>query len=81
MAIKNTLADLNNHLFAQLERLGDEDLTDEEMEKEVTRAEAISRIAGDVLDIANVQLRAANLSAQYGNGFQMTKLIGVDDGN
>lgn len=79
-ALKNTLSDLNNHLFAQLERLGDEELTDDELEKEVARAEAISRIAGDVLDIANVQLRAASLSAEYGNGFQMTRLIGVEDG-
>lgn len=30
---RNTLMDLNNHLFAELERLGDEDLTQEELEK------------------------------------------------
>lgn len=30
---RNTLMDLNNHLFAELERLGDEDLSQEELEK------------------------------------------------
>ena len=29
--MKNTLGDLNNHLFAQLEKLGDEDLNGEQM--------------------------------------------------
>ena len=29
--MRNTLGDLNNHLFAQLERLGDEDLKDEQL--------------------------------------------------
>ena len=33
--MKNTLSDLNNHLFAQLERLGEEDLDEEEIKKEV----------------------------------------------
>ena len=36
--MKNTLSDLNNHLFAQLERLGEEDLDEEEIKKEVQRA-------------------------------------------
>ena len=33
--MKNTLGDLNNHLFAQLEKLGDDDLTGEELESEL----------------------------------------------
>ena len=37
--MKNTLGDLNNHLFAQLEKLGDDDLTGEELESELKRTE------------------------------------------
>lgn len=36
--MKNTLGDLNNHLFAQLEKLGDDDLTGEELESELKRS-------------------------------------------
>lgn len=39
--MKNTLGDLNNHLFAQLEKLGDDDLTGEELER------AIREVQGD----------------------------------
>ena len=38
---RNTLMDLNNHLFAELERLGDEDLSQEELEKEIARAKQV----------------------------------------
>lgn len=42
---KNTLEDLNNHLFDQLERLLDNDLSKEELDKEVTRAKAVTSVA------------------------------------
>ena len=36
--MKNKLSDLNNHLFEAMERLNNEDLTDEELEKEINEA-------------------------------------------
>ena len=35
--MKNKLSDLNDHLFSQLERLSDEALTPEEIEREAKR--------------------------------------------
>lgn len=59
---KNTLSDLNNHLFAQLERLGDEDLTPEELEKEIERAKAINGVAKNIIDNAKVALEGSRFA-------------------
>ena len=39
--MKNTLSDLNNYLFESIERLNDDSLSDEELEKEIKRSEAV----------------------------------------
>lgn len=64
--MKNKLSDLNNHLFAQLERLADEGLTTEALELETRRAESIVSIADQVVRNAELQLRAAKLFADHG---------------
>lgn len=65
--MKNKLADLNNHLFAQLERLGDEDLTPEQIDQEAKRGEAIVGIADKIIRNAALQIEAAKLVAEYGS--------------
>lgn len=61
---RNKLTDLNDHLFAQLERLGDEDLTKEELKIEVTRAKSISFVAKNIIENAKVVLDGAKFSHQ-----------------
>lgn len=56
--MKNTLIDLNNHLFAQLERLSDEDLKGEELESELKRQKGITEVARNIVDNAKVVLDA-----------------------
>ena len=58
---RNKLIDLNNHLFAQLERLNDEELTQEEIKNEVQRAKAISGVASQVINNAKVTIDAMKL--------------------
>jgi hypothetical protein len=67
--VKNRLSDLNNHLFAQLERLADEDLTPEQIEGEVKRADAIVQVADTIVDNARLQLQACKLLADHGDRF------------
>ena len=53
---KNKLADLNNHLFAQLERLSDEELKGEDLKIEQERAKSISLISKNIIDNAKLTL-------------------------
>lgn len=64
--MKNKLSDLNDHLFAQLERLGEEDMTTEQIEAEVERAKAIVSVADQVVGNADLQLKAAKLYGEFG---------------
>lgn len=52
------MTDLRNHLFAQLERLSDEELTNdpEKLEQEVKRSESIKGIADSLIDTAKVEV-------------------------
>lgn len=55
--MKNTLGDLNNHLFAQLERLNDEDLKGDELKEEITRAKAVTDVATKIIANGNLVLQ------------------------
>jgi hypothetical protein len=68
--VKNRLSDLNNHLFAQLERLSEEGLTAEQIETEVKRTDAITDVADQIIRNADLQLKAANLVATHGDRFK-----------
>lgn len=68
--MKNRLTDLNNHLFAQLERLSDEDLTLEQIEQEVTRTDAIVAVSDQIISNAEIVLKGAKLLADQGEHFK-----------
>lgn len=63
--MKNKLSDLNDHLFAQMERLSDEDLTSEQIAQEVLRTEAIVSVAEQIVRNADLQLKAVTLLANH----------------
>lgn len=56
--MRNTLGDLQNHLFAQLERLGDEDLSGEKLQEEMNRAKAVSDVASQIIANGSLVLKA-----------------------
>lgn len=64
--MKNKLIDLNNHLFAQLERLSDEDLKPEQIETEIKRTQAIVDVSEQIIRNADIALKGAKLVADHG---------------
>lgn len=63
--MKNTLLDLNNHLFAEIERLSDEDLRGEDLSEELSRARELGRIAGRIIENGKLALDAVKFSDDH----------------
>lgn len=61
MGVRNTLGDLNNHLFAQLERLGDESIKGDNLKEEINRAKAVSDVADNIIKNGNLVLEGQKI--------------------
>ena len=64
--MKNKLTDLNNYLFEQIEKLNDDDLTDEELDKQIKKAEAIQNISETIIKNSELTMKVAFKAAEYG---------------
>jgi hypothetical protein len=62
--MKNKLADLNNHLFAELERLGKEDLIldKEKLENEALRARMLCGVSMQILAAGHLMSKAYDMA-------------------
>jgi len=56
--MKNKQIDLHNYLFAQLERLSDEDLKGDALKAEVQRSHALTCVAREIVSNGTLALRA-----------------------
>jgi hypothetical protein len=54
--MKNSLGDLHNHLFSQLERLNDESLKGDALKEEIVRSKAVSSVASQIIQNGNLVL-------------------------
>lgn len=63
--MKNTLGDLNNYLFETLERLTDDTLEPEQMEKEITRSKAVTAVAETIIHNGELALRTMQHLNEY----------------
>lgn len=63
--MKNTLGDLNNHLFAQLERLSNEGLKGENLKEEIDRAKAVTAVASKIIANGSLVLEAKKIADDH----------------
>ena len=64
--MNNKLSDLNNHLFAELERISDEELNEDELRSEIGRARAITSVSKQIIENGALALRAEKFKKEMG---------------
>jgi hypothetical protein len=64
--MKNKMIDLHNHLFAQLERLSDEDIKGDKLNEEIIRADAVAKISQNIIKNVDLSLKAQRMKEEFG---------------
>lgn len=70
--MQNKLVDLNNHLFAAMERLNNEELTEEQLRAEIARSKAMTNIAQAIIQNGNLALKTVKHINEYRTDGQLT---------
>lgn len=81
---KTSLLDLTDYLFDCLDTVSNPDLEGEELEREIRRATAITKIAQTVINNANTILDVNKTALEYGvkdYNYAADKLLGEGVGN
>ena len=64
----NNLNDLNEILMSQIRKLENDDLTDEQLDREIRKSESITKTATVILKNAELALDAQKQFDEYGTG-------------
>jgi hypothetical protein len=73
--LKNTLTDLNNYLFETLERLTDDGLTEEQLQREIIRSNAVTSVAETIIHNGELSLKAMKHVEEYGYSLEKGKKL------
>ena len=66
--MKNDLTALNNYLFEALERLTDDSLSEEDLQREITRSNAVVGVAETIIHNGELSLKALKHAEEYNIG-------------
>ena len=76
--MKNKLIDLNDHMFAALERLNDESLEGDALKSEIERSKAMANVGRQIIDNARLALDAHKIEREYGSKAPAPTMLGVE---
>mgnify|MGYP000001918151 FL=1 len=78
---RNKIINLNDHLFAQLERLGEENISEEALNREVKRTALLTDVADRIIKSGDLMLRARIAADNTVSGDQiLPAILGADYG-
>ena len=63
--MKNTLSDLNNILFEQLERVNDDSLTKDQLEAQLRKTDAIVKVSEQIIKNGELAFKAIQHKDKY----------------
>lgn len=75
--MKTKINDLRNHMFAALERLGNEDLTVDQLKMEIERSKAVSEVGKVIVESAKTEVLYAKLTRN--KEAEPTKFLGIEE--
>lgn len=75
---KNTILDLNDILFAQIEKLSDDDLRGQDLNEEVNRSRAMAAISKNIISNANLAFNVVKHRENFGDEEIPSLLVGND---
>lgn len=61
-----SLADLNEYLFSALDAITNDDLSDEQLQREINKAQAVTKVAETVIRNGELALKTMQLVNEYG---------------
>ena len=64
--MRNSLADLNDYLFEQIERVNDDELKGEELKMQLQRSKMVCQLGSVIVQNAAVMVQGMKVSSEYG---------------
>lgn len=78
----NNIVDLNQALFKRIEALENDDLSDEELDREIKKSDAVVKISACILNQAKIALDAQKQFDEYATGRTVDiPLLGISNAN
>ena len=75
--MKNTLTDLNNILFECLERINDDELTPDQLERELRKTDSIVKVSERIIQNGELAFRTMKHMDEYGYNTKSGKEVPV----
>ncbi len=73
--MKNTLTDLNNYLFEQLERLNDDDITPEQLDREIKKTDSVVQISEQIIKNGELAYKTMKHLDEYSNNNTIPSML------